>query len=549
MFFSRLLGAVLVANILTMAFCNLTRIRTHSILFVYPVFLAVALLFIFQVSLKKVPFNITSGMILWVMFFICMLASIRIYYIVEWLCGNIVKAMVCDDYQRLCGLISMTLSEQFPLKHFANQDYLFSYYYAAMIPLMFAKFVFPLITLKSIIFLGNLSYYFLILFSLLEIANLFLRNKFSIWILVFLCTMFGGLDWIVDIIFGKNSLVAHHEWWSMNFFKGNAQVSSYFTGLLWTSLSHFTAFIACILSFVFLKYFRFRSKTLKSLFVGLLLISATYSSVFVVIPAVLFCVIEFNLLRTRFFQTKIILPLAVVFFLPLFVLNNIELSNLHFTLATFRLPFSGNMLLDKILSFPIWIVLVPLAEFCLIPYFILFMLKKLALKERLYFYAAVIFFISTYLITDSQHNYCMRGMFLPTFVFFILFAKYTPLSENIKKLKVGFLGVSAIFLITLFFSIGTLYELKYLAFTQLRNSTRVLPGALTAEGYRKIMHDPAILFYRPQKDETCPRYYLIEKMIYIPLEKMSYLEQEQMGSAIHAPNMLNTSAIRIANHW
>ena len=61
----------------------------------------------------------------------------------------------------------------------------------------------------------------------------------------------------------------------------------------------------------------------------------------------------------------------------------------------------------------------------LLPLLLLLVYRRLSPLSRRYFAAASLFFLLTYFLAYSKNNnLSMRGMFLPTFVFFILFARY-----------------------------------------------------------------------------------------------------------------------------
>ena len=545
MFFSRILGGILVANVFSLAICNLFRVKVSNVAFIYPVILVAAIVLFFRARTKRFDRKLTTGMVAFTSVYCVIVCLLRLPYVLEWIPGNIVR-VAWDDYARLAELISMTLSEQFPLKHPANQEYLFSFYYAALLPFAFLKLIVPLITLKDAIFLGNALYSVLFCFSLLEVSNLLLPSRRSVWVLVLLCTLFGGFDWIVSCMFRLNPLVYHHELWQFNkLTNGNAEVSSFLTGLFWTS-HHFIAFYACVLAFVFMARSVLWSKTLKSILVGSLLISALHSSVFSAFPLVLFLGIERRIFLRRFCRWKVIPILGILLVAPLFIYMN-RLPGQGFAASTFRFEFTGSFYFDKLFSFPIWLVIVPLVEFGAIPYIALTCVRDFSEKERWYFLAAGLFMVSTYVLAFSgANNYCMRGMFLPTFVFFFLFAKYVPHSRfvfflNSKLLKpFGGWEQNRLLLIpvgVLLLSFGTVLELGWLfresVFTNAL-TWRYLKGQRAAAqrfpvNYREPARDHGTKYRKPYLFERAGHsYYNAEKMIRIPIEYMSRQEKEML---------------------
>ena len=81
-----------------------------------------------------------------------------------------------------------------------------------------------------------------------------------------------------------------------------------------------------------------------------------------------------------------------------------------------------------------WFALVLAVEFCLIPVFVAACWRQFTKREAHYFAAATLFLVSTYFVSmTAGNNYSMRGMFLPSFVFFVLFAKYLPERPRVRR--------------------------------------------------------------------------------------------------------------------
>lgn len=543
LFCSRILAAILITNILTMSLCNLFELKTITTVFIYPAFFLITLPFLLSGKNKRTPMKISANMIIWMFTMWMLLTLLRLPYSLEWLPGNQAFAQF-DDNPRLADLIGMTLSDNYPCKNPLNQNYLLSYYYAALMPLSFLKLAIPLLTLKDVLFLGNALYHFLILFSILEVTNLLLTTRRSIWTMIYLCTIFGGLDWIASIVLRGNGLIAHHEWWQKNnLLHGNAQISSFFTGLMW-SYSNFTAAYSCVLAFVFLYYFLFQYRYVKPLSIGLLLISGFHSSIFALLPMGLIGIVEYRYVRKILTHFKILLPLIVIFAVPLFLYTNrIIYTGMRF--AKFRISITDMVILDKILSFPIWFILTSAVDLAFIPIILLFLYSKFTHKEKMYFIASFLFFLSTYLAAFAQgNNYSMRGMFIPTFIFFFLFAKYVPDLPIIEKIicnsRAAVLATITLVLFAMgtFLEIGWCAKMSYGSMSVFGNKFHIaLPEYIVSRNYRAIARDSSIKQYERSPDD-CIRdnipdmphlrcaHFNAEKFMDVPVENMDYWEKE-----------------------
>ena len=342
----------------------------------------------------------------------------RLIYLFDWIPGEF-ALVVSDDYGRLADLIPMTLAKQYPLPHPGNPHYLLSYNYASFYPMALFKFLLPFLSLKDTIILGNLLYHILILMSLIEMAHLLLSHAVSIRIFIFLCTLFGGLDWIMD---SPLTLIGHSENWQA-LFHGNTQITAFFVGMYWT-ITHFVAFYALVLSYLFLFYTRVSPPVVKKIIILLLWASAFYCSPFSVMAFPIFAWIHRRMIWKQFGQSWVLPYVVVAMLVPLYIFFN-RLPSFGFVTSNFHLPFSEHFWLNKILSAPVYFTLVPLIEFAGVPFVLLLILKKLSRGARLYLFAAITFFAITYLLAYSaENNFSMRGMFLPTIVLYFLFAKY-----------------------------------------------------------------------------------------------------------------------------
>ncbi len=533
--FTKTLALVLISNLFTLIVCNTLKTPVWWLLVIYPACLLAGSRLVFQASAKRTTLCISWGMISWLAGFWLLLSFLRVPYLLEWLPGNIVQVQ-WDDTQRISGLISMTMSDSFPLRHFANQDYYYSYYYASMIPFAVMKLALPFITLKDAICVGNALYYPLIFGSLLEIVNLLTPNRRSLWIMVFLFTAFGGLDWLADSVFLKAPLVNHHDGWQgALFLHGNAQISSFFSALFWT-MPHVLGFYATVLAFIFLSKTSYVHKTTKALVVGLLLIAGFYSSVFAFFAVPLFCAIEYRLIINRFLNIRVLPILIITLLLPIQLFLN-RPHGMGFIPASFHLAFTDSFFLNKLLSLPVWFLLVTLVEFCFIPVVLFFLFPRFSNKDRKYFVAALLCFLSTYIIAYTNYNnYSMRGMFLPTFVFYVLFSKYVPRCQLINELcNTRINRVAVVLPICFIFSIGTIFEFwahARIAFGCMSLSYSIRgkdPRPLFPVNYRELARNHAMKFYVPPLDTHFMNIYNAEKMIHgVHLQKMLTGEIEQL---------------------
>ncbi len=421
-FFSKLLLAVMIANFAGLVALNLFALRSYDLPLVFlPSFLAASWL-VFRFSMKRRMAFVTIDPLSLVLAGIALvfLTLPRVWYFLEWLPGNSVLAG-WDDFARLAELISMTLSERYPLLHPCNQNFLLSFYYAGLYPMALIKFLLPFLTLKDCIGIGNFLYHLLILLSVVEVAHLFFsRRPASLRWFVFLVALFGGLDWWMFPLFS----VEHFEWWQWGY-HANTQVSALHQGMFWV-IHHILAFYACVLAYVFLFYAHSRPRWVKIPVLLLLMTSAFFTSPFGIIALPLFLLPHWKVVWRKFIKSWSFFFVGAAMLVPLYIFFG-KLPGTTFIASTFRLELVPGFWLDKLLSAPVYFSLVPFIEFAGIPFFLLFAFKKMARTERFYFWMAVLFFSLTYLVAFSGYNnFSMRGMFLPSFVFFFLFAKYFP---------------------------------------------------------------------------------------------------------------------------
>lgn len=474
MFFTKLLATLLLANAATMVLGNLFSLRVAWLLWLYPLLLLLAGIPLWRARSRKPRTSASWAMYAFAALYGLALAALRLPYLMDFFPETRV-ATTWDDYARVAELLSMTLSPNFPLLHFANPNYLFSFYYCSLFPAAVLKLALPGLSILNCVFVWQALYVFLTLFSLLEILARALKSRSSLWAMLFLMTLFGGLDWLAHAYFQQGMTIAHHEWWQHAFNNANAQISSFFTALHWTA-HHFMGFYSCVVACALFQLFSFSSKRLKFLLVGLLLIGAFYSSAFVAGPFALLVLVNakayFRMLKKR---PLISAALVLCFLAPVYVFTN-KLPGATLSWAPFAVKFTNSFVANKLLSFPIWLGLVTLVEFAFIPFIAAIHYKKFAAWEKKAFLASWLYYLSTYVILYSGcNNYSMRGMLLPTFVFFFLFCKYA-MAETLSRAKR--LALVCVVALTVF---GTMTEYILNAQTAERLAWRA-PDAQRLEG-------------------------------------------------------------------
>lgn len=421
-----------------MILANLFFMNTAGIMFFYPLFLIFFARTIFQTSTtKETKFTYDNWIIKIALIYLFILNLARTGYVLEWLMPGVVM-LLGDDYWRLGQIMSTTLSEEFPLKFYLNQNYQLSYYYCSLFPITFIKQLIPIFTLKDMLFLGNLFYSYFIIFSLFEVSRLLFNSKKQIYTMIFMCTLFYGFAWaaweldrVIKGTYDLQYMMFMYTWWQ-DMFHGNTQITPYSVALFHT-ITNFVGFYSIIVTFCVFRFFDFKKPKIKVLIVLGLLINSFYSSVFSFMPLILFFIIEkdklYKFIKENFKEACIFLVLALV---PLYVFFG-KLGTETLTYSTFRVAFTNNFVFDKILSFPIYVVLVPLVDLAGIPLWLMFKYKKFDHREKKYYIASVFYFILTYFIAygdpiapenSVSNNLSMRGMFIPTFIFSYLFCKY-----------------------------------------------------------------------------------------------------------------------------
>lgn len=537
--FTRLFAAVIIANVLTLAVCNLIEPKVYLTAFFYGISLAVALSLLQSVSFKRTEFKISKWMVLLITVFWVVVSAPRGLYLMEWIPipGNVVL-LSWDDYAHVAELVSMTASDTYPLKHPSNDNYLLSFYYASFYPIAVIKMLAFFLTIKDALFFGLAFCNLLFAFSLLEIINLLLPSRRSMRVMLFFCIVFGGLDYIFGILADKAVIASHERWQEAACFHGNNKIYSFYFGLQWAP-HHIMAFYTCIVAFVLFRFARFARNWLKAASCGLLLISSFYSSVFSFMPAILYIIVEWRTILPRYRNPALTLALLTLLATPLFIYTG-KLTSVGFVPATFRFDISGNVIIDKLLTFPLWIVFISVVELGGLPLLSLFSFRRFTQLEKRYYIASIFFFLSTYVIAFSgANNYSFAGMLLPTFVLFFLFAKYWPhsltaIGITLKQRTV--LLTAVIFLLSigniLSFSSNIVHGLggSSLAWKMIKRSIpppSVLKDRSFDRDYRKLARDRSFQGFSHGETYNHEQAYNAEKFLRnIPTKDMEVWEME-----------------------
>ncbi len=503
---SRALAVVLLANVLSLAILNALHLRPADLLWIYPLGLVSGGVLFARARVRRKPVRLYKFTLLWAAIFLAFLTVPRIPYSLEWIPGNSVLAQA-DDYGRLAELVSMTLSDRYPLQHPSNQSFLLSHYYAALYPMAFLKVLLPVLTLKDSIVLGNLLYHVLLVFSFAELAARWMPSARAYVVFLFLCSFFGGFDWLLypRLLFG------HSEHWPRDVFHRIREVSSFYTGMFWV-IHHFVGFYAVLLALLFAAHLRFQERWRKPLLFGLLLIGALYSSVFATFTIALLAPMQLLLLARRLLRFPAVLTLlAVAFAVPLFLYTNRVQSA----------SFAWN---PSLLYLPLSLVI----DFAGIPILLFAIRHRFNFRERYLFWTSLAFFASTGFVESiGYNNYSMRGMFLPTMVFWYLTGRY--LSHMRAR---GYLAV-----VLIAGSIGVVKEAAHLTYQPLLFSSwywkqqgKSPPEFVLRQlrpAYRDSARDRSIRYYQPDAgDRLDLSKFNAEKMVHLDVAEMPGAEYE-----------------------
>jgi hypothetical protein len=416
--FTTLLIAVAVANFATLVVTYLLKVPVGWTVPIYMVCAAGGWLLARRVRWRRPAIKIDRTCVGLAVLMLVLLTVPRLSYVTEWIPGNTV-ASIGDDYSRLFEIISMTLSKSYPLRHSSNSGYLLAYYYSGLYPFAVLKLLIPWLTLKDALLAGYFFYHALFVGSLVELTHMFMRNAVSARILMFLATLFGGLDWMA-----AGSLLTDCEWWQSKWFGADTQVTAFYPAQM-IATHHFFSFYTMVMAYAVFFYSRVAGGVrLKVLLVLLLCASAFYASPYPVLSAPFVAAAHYRVIWRRLVRSWA-LPLVVLAALVPLSLYMGRLPEQGFGFCTFRLPVTGNYVVDRILGIPAFFLVVPLVEFGGIPFVLFLIFRRLGRTMRYYLLGSTAFFALTDVVAaETAGNLSWRGMFLPTFTIYAIFAYY-----------------------------------------------------------------------------------------------------------------------------
>ena len=424
-----------IANLLALVILNGFEMPTAAILLVWPAGLAAGYALMCGIRWKG-PRIVLPRFACWLLVaWVLLLTVPRLPYLLH----RVPDAQILvsgDDHGRLAEMVSLVHSPHYPLLHPSNPEYLLSHYYAALLPWAWLHFAIPALTLKECILLGNLFYHLLLAGALYEFAVRFFWNSRAAVAFLFLMIFFGGLDWVTTL----PRLFDHSEHWFQHLFGEWREISAIYT-VTWWAVHHALGLWLLLLSYLLLRHARWKERWRKSVVVGLLLISALYSSVFVLVSLPFVAPRALWRIGIRLLCNGLGFVLLGIALIPAFLF--------------FERTWGPAFQLEWLRLWPLLVFLagVFVLEYALLP---LLVLRHNAMRGPL------IFFVSTLFVSSiGLNNYTMRGMLLPTVV---LFACVAPLLGAMRWRSPVF-GL-AVFLTT----VGVFREAAWLTYQPLESS-------------------------------------------------------------------------------
>ena len=135
---TRILASLIIANFVSLVILNLFEMKTYNVCGVYAISGGIIYYVLGQCRVKRTLLKPDRYTRIMVALTLLALTLPRIPYIVDWLPHTTVL-VIADDYARLAELVSMTFSDHYPLRHPANDQYLLSFYYAALYPMVILR--------------------------------------------------------------------------------------------------------------------------------------------------------------------------------------------------------------------------------------------------------------------------------------------------------------------------------------------------------------------------------------------------------------------------
>lgn len=433
--FSTALAIVAIANLLALVALNAFALPVESVLPVWPAGLAAGYLLMRGIRWKR-PRLALPRFVFWLLAaWVLLLAVPRLPYLLQ----RVPDAQILatgDDHGRLAQMVSLVHSPSYPLAHPSNPRYLLSHYYAALLPWAWLHFAIPALTLKECILLGNLLYHILLAGVLYEFASRFFHEAKAAIAFLFLMTFFGGLDWLTTL----PRLFDHSEHWYRLWFGEWREISAIYT-VAWWAVHHAVGLWLLLVSYLLLRHARWRERWRKPAVVGLLLLSAFYSSVFVLVSLPFVAPRALWRIGVRLLRNGLGFVLLGLASVPAFLF--------------FERPWGPAFQLEWPRLWPLLAFLagVLVLEYAFLP---LLVLRHKAMRGPLLFFASALFVSSI-----GLNNYTMRGMLLPTLA---LFACAAPLIGRMRWRQPAF-AIAVCLLAT-----GVFREAAWLTYQPLESS-------------------------------------------------------------------------------
>jgi hypothetical protein len=433
--FCTTLAAVAAANVFALALLNVLAMPVSAVLLVWPAALGLAAWLLRGVQWRRPRFALPRTAWVLLALWVLLLTVPRLPYLLHRVPGAMILA-TGDDHGRLAQMVSLVHSPGYPLLHPSNPDYLLSHYYAALLPWAWLHFAVPLLTLKECILLGNLAYHLLVAGALAEFSTRVFRAPRAAIAFVFLMTFFGGLDWLTTL----PRLFDHHEHWFRHAFGEWREISAIYT-VTWWAVHHALGLWLLLVGYLLLRHARWRQRWKKPFWIGLLLVSVLYSSVFVLVsvpfvaPGALWRV-GWRLLRNGLGFVLLALACAPAFLF-------------------FGRPWGPAFQLawPSLVPIAVYVAGVLALEFALLP---LLVWKERRMRGPILFFASALFVSSI-----GLNNYTMRGMLLPTVVLFVCAASRLAAFSWKRPLAVAWVAMVVL---------GVLREAAWLSYQPLESS-------------------------------------------------------------------------------
>lgn len=525
--FTRFLACVYAANFATLVVMNATGMFVAATSLVWLAALAVVGRFCLKLQPRRFQLSFDGLSLTFLGLLLIMLVASKATYLLDWLPGQAVLSH-SDDYARILEILAMTGNDRYPLLFPGNTDYVFSFYYASLYPFAVMAQLGFFLTLKEVVALGNIFYYILILGSLYEIVWLLLRDRARVRLALFMLTIFGGLDWLFFLGQG----VDHYEMWALRF-DGHLQYSSIFTSLTWV-IHHFNGAYGCLVAYVcFIAARHPGGNRQRYTFVLILFASAFYASPFAVLVVPLLFAWHYRL-TWRLIAHGPGLAVCVSWLIPLYVFLGRTSQEWTWAVCKLAIPFSDSFWINKAVSFPLFVLLVPVIEWLGIPLLLLLFWRRWG-KGRSMIVCAWVFFLSTYLVQYSMaNNWCMRGMVIPIFIFIFQFARLVPKTTLTAPFRAGMGARVAVGLLLAVLCLGTLGEARGRIFNSLQRSGfyyqwqgKEVPKLLASDIHGMAISEEKVLPWEKVKGINPFFRYDPEKFINkVPLENMEYFERE-----------------------